>query len=745
MIGILIYHAWLLFQLNFVLRNKTVSFKEILNVFAVGATVAVLGNLLIQGVAVRFLGSDLVYYTVGPVTEEVLKISFVVFLLFFTRLGKTTGISDAILLAAAAGSGYGFTEDAVRAVGFGLTKMVEWFPAYDLKNIFQLFALWLPSERAGSTFLSAREFIAGHLMWTALVGFGVGIARKFGRKNILVYLLPIGLLLWVIVDHSLANYQNSWLSFLYPLYGRGMGIRYALTLAVIVALVLDEILVNRYLPKDEKLLLPSESKRSLLGELRQMVVGLFFGKKHWFALAGYFQSRRQLAFMIAENGPVEELKELLKNRRDYTIASVQFGVERVNIPSTFHQVWQGPDLKFTQLNANQKILAFVVLGLFLTQLYNLWLLLFSAYLPRGLAGAIVNSPLTMIVGVVGYLMVVYQMIAFYRNKQWQKQDWDNRIVGYTNALLTHTAVFNILWSLPFFFGKHPLLQDKFLWSQFLRFIEFYKSDLRPWLGGTLSASINFLPIIGNIKSGFEAWTGYDYLAGKEVKGVDRLLAVLGAIPVAGNILRAMRYLPKSARLVQGLRYRATLQRGLRPFLVFDKTVGKWKGRIDYFKTVGDDYQHAVGELRKQYEPIEQMEANRMARERDRALEKWVSDNWLKQVDTGHYQKTIDLQEVDIFTGKALNRFPDSIQRNAGQVTVDQISKTVVYDGISTNYSLQGSDGLVNALGDLQKQYPGSTIIYNQMFKAGARALHVLPPEGRAFMSMNLSPNPVGNR
>ena len=71
----MVYHAWLLFQLHIVSRTKTVSVKELLHVFTVGATVAVLGNLLIQGVAVRFLGADTVLYTVGPVAEEVLKIA----------------------------------------------------------------------------------------------------------------------------------------------------------------------------------------------------------------------------------------------------------------------------------------------------------------------------------------------------------------------------------------------------------------------------------------------------------------------------------------------------------------------------------------------------------------------------------------------------------------------------------------------------------------------------------------------
>lgn len=744
MIGILLYQVWLLFQINLVSRNKTVRWKELLNIFAVGASAAVLGNLLIQGLAVRYMGSDLVYYTVGPVAEEVLKISFVVFLLFFTRLGKTTGVSDAVLMAAAAGAGYGFTEDAVRAIGLGFTSMIEAFPAYDVRNFAQLLTSWLPSERSIGTIMDYEyigRFVAGHLMWTALVGFGVGVARKFGKKNAWAYCAPLALLFWVIVDHSLVNQPDSWLGFLYPLYGKGAGIRYALTLAIFAALILDEMKVNRNLPPEKILLLPGEKNRSVSGELVQSMTHWTFGTNHWHSLIGYFHLRRQLAFASEENPDSSDIREIVKIRRDHVIASVRIGNQQEHIPASFREIWQGPPLVFTRLNTNQKILSVVAFGLLLTQLYSLWLFLFSVYLPRSLSYAIANSSLTFFTGLIGYLVVLYQMISYYRTGQSQPKDQENnRITCYANPLLTHTAGLNIVWNLPFFFGQHPLLVDKFLWSQFLRFLEFFQNGPQKWVGGTLSATIGFLPGIGNIKSGFEAWHGYDYIAGKEVRGWDRFWAGVGAVPLAGNALRAMRYLPKSVRLVQGLRYRALLHSGLRPAIIADNIMGK----IGYVSAVKDDYSHALNELKKEYAPIEQMKADRMARERQNALEQWDKDGWIKQVDTGHYQKTLQYQAVDIYTGKALHQFPESVH-GAGQVTVDHAGKTVMYDGISAQYSAQKSDHLVKALGDLQKQYPGSTIIYNQLFKSGASVLHIQPPTGMAFQTTHMPIQAVGSR
>ena len=80
MITILLYHLIVLAQLYLVCRNKTVSIKEMVQVFLVGATAVVFGNFLVQGIAVRIWGSDIVYYTFGPIAEEVIKVALVVFL-----------------------------------------------------------------------------------------------------------------------------------------------------------------------------------------------------------------------------------------------------------------------------------------------------------------------------------------------------------------------------------------------------------------------------------------------------------------------------------------------------------------------------------------------------------------------------------------------------------------------------------------------------------------------------------------
>ena len=84
MITILIFHLIVITQVWLVCRNKTVAFKELFHVFYVGATVVVLGNLIVQGIAAYFLDPDIISYTITPVAEEVLKIAFVFFLFYKT-------------------------------------------------------------------------------------------------------------------------------------------------------------------------------------------------------------------------------------------------------------------------------------------------------------------------------------------------------------------------------------------------------------------------------------------------------------------------------------------------------------------------------------------------------------------------------------------------------------------------------------------------------------------------------------
>ena len=530
MIMILIYHLIVMGQLYLVCRNKTVSIKELVQTFAVGATAAVLGNFLIQGIVVRFIGSHITVYTVGPVAEELIKISFVVFLLFKTRLGKTTSIEDGLLLGAAVGAGYGFTEDAVRAVGLGLKEMLGYFPGYDLKNILTLLTTWLPSEREGMGAISYYNiFIAGHLLWSALAGVGFSIALKLPSRFKWRYLIPIFLLIWVIIDHSLCNNTRSMLRFVHSWYGYGLGIRYVLTAFLILAVIGDELILRRKLTLDESLLIPGEKKRTIFSELFLTLTSWKFGKKYWSALMDYLNIRRQLGFMIYSGEKTENFIEMLKKRRRYVIATAHLLGKHKNlgIPPVIISLWHGPRPNFFKFNLNQKMWWSFMILIIIFGIFNAWLFLFSVYLPGYIVRVIYQSPLFPIFGILGYGVALFELAIFYIKKLWRnpQEDIDDRIKPYSHFVLINSSGMTMIFSLPFFIGQHFLLIDKFLWGQLARFFEFLK-EARKWVGGPLSAGIGAIPIVGNVQSGVNAAFGYDYISDEPVEGLDRVMAAL---------------------------------------------------------------------------------------------------------------------------------------------------------------------------------------------------------------------------
>ena len=56
------------------------------------------------------------------------------------------------------------------------------------------------------------------------------------------------------------------------------------------------------------------------------------------------------------------------------------------------------------------------------------------------------------------------------------------------------------------------------------------------LGGLVSSAIDFVPVVGNLKSAYEAISGKDMITGEELSDVERSLSLLGAIP-GGNYLK----------------------------------------------------------------------------------------------------------------------------------------------------------------------------------------------------------------
>ncbi|GEM_PF-3284140 len=732
MITILIYHFILLAQLYIVCRNKTVSLKEMVQVFLVGATGSVLANFLIQGIAVRLIGSDTVYYTIGPISEEIIKIAFVFFLLFFTKMGSSVSIEDGILLGAAAGAGYGFAEDSVRVFGLGLARMSELFPAYTWTGLPGVLTHWLPTER-GINLSSGQWLVAGHLMWTALVGAGLGLARKMSPKMGKNMLVPLGLLVWVTLDHAISNFGpydlGSVMRGFYAFYGRGWGIWIVLTLSVIGAVIADELLLRRHGLRDEKLLLPGEKKRSLFGELWLGLTGWRYGRMYWQEMLSYLLLRRQMGYMAHEGVNTDALCELLVKRRLRVIATARLSGKFRNTGISFGIValWQGPPPNFFKFSLQQKVWWGFIMLLMIIGVFNTWLFLFSMYLPVPWVRFVLGSPLMPVLGLIGYGMAVFEIVVYYRKKLWQNfaPEADNRMKLYSHSVLINTSGATVIFSLPFFLGTHPLLVDKFLWGQLSEFFKFLKES-RKWVGGPLSAAIGAIPIIGNLQSGANAAFAYDYLSDEPVEGFDRAMAVLGAVPLAGNALRSGWMATKAARYVRVGKVVNRLKEPVAALEEFGDQLGEVMDKIEKVQTAKDYLTESYGKVRDELQDMSQTQARQLFEKRDTMFKKWSDQGGLTKVDDGHYQMPLGGDKVDVFSGKAgtaklklKHDLPDT-----GQVSIDHKNQSVMVDTIG------GQPAEIKAqIADLQKQFPEHTVLHRSTKADGFTVTDVVAPDG----------------
>ncbi|KKR71943.1 MAG: hypothetical protein UU81_C0003G0006 [Microgenomates group bacterium GW2011_GWC1_41_8] len=753
MITILIFHLIVITQVWLVCRNKTIAFKELFHVFYVGATVAVLGNLIVQGITAYVLDPEVIAYTVTPVAEEVLKAAFVFFLFYKTAFGKSASIEDGILLGLAAGAGFGFAEDTIRALGLGLSDMLSYFQGYAWSSIPHLLITWLPVER-----FSDEVFVPGHALWTALVGAGIGFASKLKRSFPLLFILPIVLLAWVIFDHAMVNVDAystpGSVDFLYALYGKGWGIKYVLTILIVLAVVIDEWILRKQTLSNE-LLLPGEKKRTIFGELGQTLTHMGLGTKHWNGLLNYFSLRRKYLFLEREQEDTKEAAELLKRRKTYVLVSIEIDLpDKAKLSEGIHRVWSGPLLKLTGLTAFQKFLLVQGVGLVAIMVFLAWFFGLSLYIPQGFVSIVLNSPLVPILGIVGYAISLFHLVWFYLKKQWRKYlfEFDNRVNPYSQPLLVNSSGLNTLISLPTFAGTNLLIPDRFLWDQIRRFYEQFK-EIQKWLGGTVSAAIGFIPIVGNVHSGVQFFTGYDYVADEKLGYTDWALAGVGMIPILGNFVagaRGLKVIRTTGKTINAVARVARGGKSVKTGITVGEKVAEtmYKARhlrktepytdaIDYLssryglgKAVVDDYQHAFEELSKSLKSLDETAGRQLQTNRVRMLDDWTKTGGIGKVGTGHYQMNKSGQSVEVFVNDGVKAVKTAGSLNhIGQVTVDHTGKNILFDNVTNTYSPDQITDVGRQLADMQQSHPDYTISFQKRFNGPFSQVTTLTPDG----------------
>ena len=88
------------------------------------------------------------------------------------------------------------------------------------------------------------------------------------------------------------------------------------------------------------------------------------------------------------------------------------------------------------------------------------------------------------------------------------------------------------------------------------------------LGSLASSALDFVPVVGNLKSLSEAIIGKDIITGEELSETERALSFFGAIP-GGNYLKNAKHLKNGQNFVNGPK--------------IAQKVGKMKNAINYAK------------------------------------------------------------------------------------------------------------------------------------------------------------------
>ncbi|TDQ51430.1 PrsW family glutamic-type intramembrane protease [Actinorugispora endophytica] len=231
--------VWLLVQLAWLARSRTVSFAALLRLAAIGALMTwpvALLELAVAATAGLDPANRYAYaYLAVPVEEAAKFAPVLLFWLVARRRFKRFAAVDYLLVAAAAGAGFQLAETVAR------TLLAGGVPDLLLPQggLFTLLPGWVDLPGAGIRF-------SGHAVTTGLVGAAFGLAvvgrRLYGAWLLLLPPLALGAAALEHLNYNavLAGLDTTAVtSVVFGLYGNGAATRWLLLLMLLFAVVLD--------------------------------------------------------------------------------------------------------------------------------------------------------------------------------------------------------------------------------------------------------------------------------------------------------------------------------------------------------------------------------------------------------------------------------------------------------------------------------------------------------------------------
>jgi RsiW-degrading membrane proteinase PrsW (M82 family) len=216
---------------------RTLTLAELFQPFCLGG--AMIGAAVLAGWAfdLAFGAQESALRALGmPAVEETLKIAPLFWVLW--RIGDrrwTLGATDVLLLAAVAGAGFYWVEEAYIVHSQGSWAFFGAFPTTEVI-----------SDRHGSF------VIAGHAIWSGIAGLGIGIALLLRGSHVRMLAIAASGWAWSVFDHGAnnynVNYRDAFSRAFQIVTGNGYLSLYLFVLGVFAAVALDFYFANLALP-----------------------------------------------------------------------------------------------------------------------------------------------------------------------------------------------------------------------------------------------------------------------------------------------------------------------------------------------------------------------------------------------------------------------------------------------------------------------------------------------------------------
>ncbi|MEK3722643.1 PrsW family glutamic-type intramembrane protease [Paenibacillus sp. FSL H8-0034] len=321
----LVQYLWsfyVLLQFWFLCRSKTMPWKPIVLFVLAGVFLVVpFTTLTVNALHVLFSGKTSDLWSIAvitPIFEELWKLLPLGVFLLFSRRASALSLSDYTLIGAATGVGFQLMEELSRRwlssgilakkFGYSFTMLggetIHW-------DVFSLF----PGRFEESLFPTLMT--VGHPVHTAMIALACGIAYRLRtRLTKWVFLFPVIILLWSILDHAAYNGQHKlpgWVFRLHDWTGSGYTTQPTFLLMLATSLIADYWSLNQI--RSRLPALPNEPLLNPINELWNMTRSFCLDRGKFIYWLSFYRERRELGFhLLYGNEEAADRKDAVQAR-----------------------------------------------------------------------------------------------------------------------------------------------------------------------------------------------------------------------------------------------------------------------------------------------------------------------------------------------------------------------------------------------------------------------------------------------